>query len=494
MHEAINDFAASPEERLAALAAVASAPGVAPAGRAAAGAGAAADAGAAAKAGAAAAKAGAAANGSAAGRPAAAFTSAAEESNNHIHTIYSFSPYAPAAAALGAWKAGLTVAGSVDHDSLAGAAEMRAACALLGLGAVTGFEIRAYMHSPAEAAAGGAAAAFASRKINNPDSAGIIYMTVQGVPAQAAEKVAEFLAPVRERRLARTAAMAGRANGILKRAGLEPFDFERDVVGRSKFAQGGTVTERHLLAAMAEALISGFGRGEALAAGLESKLGLALKAKTRATLSDAANPYLVYDLLGVLKAEFLPSFFIQPTDECVLARDACAFARSIGAIPAYAYLGDVGESPTGDKKAEKFEDDFIPELFAELKDIGFLAVTYMPPRNTAAQLARVRELCREFGFMEISGVDINQPRQSFNCPELRRPEFAHLNAATWAMVAHEALSTANPDLGLFAEANPYAALGLEERIALYAKAGLDLGRAGLDPREVADRLLKGRYE
>jgi len=487
MHEAINDFAASPEERLAALAAFASAPGFAPAGRTAAAA-------AAAKAGAAATKAGAAADGGAAANGSAAGQSAAEESNNHIHTIYSFSPYAPAAAALGAWKAGLTVAGSVDHDSLAGAAEMRAACVLLGLGAVTGFEIRAFMHSAEEVAAGGAAAAFASRKINNPDSAGIIYMTVQGVPAQAAEKVAAFLAPVRERRLARTAAMAGRANDILKRAGLAPFDFERDVVGRSKFAQGGTVTERHLLAAMTEALIAGFGRGEALAAGLESKLGLVLKAKTRATLFDAANPYLVYDLLGILKAEFLPSFFIQPADECVLARDACAFARSIGAIPAYAYLGDVGESPTGDKKAEKFEDDFLPELFAELKDIGFLAVTYMPPRNTAAQLARVRELCREFGFMEISGVDINQPRQSFNCPELRRPEFAHLNAATWAMVAHEALSTANPDLGLFAKANPYAALGLEGRIALYAKAGLDLGRAGLDPQAVTERLLKGRYE
>jgi hypothetical protein len=386
------------------------------------------------------------------------------------------------------------VAGSVDHDSLAGAAEMRAACALLGLGAVTGFEIRAFLHAPAEAAAGGAAAAFASRKINNPDSAGIIYMTVQGVPAQAAEKVAEFLAPVRERRLERTAAMAGRANGILRAAGLAPFDFERDVVGRSKFAQGGTVTERHLLAAMAEALIAGFGRGESLAAGLEAKLGLALKPKVRATLSDPANPYLMYDLLGLLKAEFLPSFFIQPADECVLARDACAFARSIGAIPAYAYLGDVGESPTGDKKAEKFEDDFLPELFAELKAIGFQAVTYMPPRNTAAQLARIRELCREFGFMEISGVDINQPRQSFNCPELRRPEFAHLNAATWAMVAHEALAAADPDLGLFAAANPYAALGLEERIALYAKAGADIGRAGLDARDAADRLLKGRYE
>jgi len=64
------------------------------------------------------------------------------ESNNHIHTCYSFSPYTPAGAALAARAAGLDVAGSVDHDSYAAAGEMRAACALLGIGAVTGFELR----------------------------------------------------------------------------------------------------------------------------------------------------------------------------------------------------------------------------------------------------------------------------------------------------------------------------------------------------------------
>ena len=39
------------------------------------------------------------------------------ESNNHIHTCYSFSPYTPSGAALAARNAGLDVAGSVDHDS-----------------------------------------------------------------------------------------------------------------------------------------------------------------------------------------------------------------------------------------------------------------------------------------------------------------------------------------------------------------------------------------
>ncbi|MDP2790850.1 MAG: PHP domain-containing protein [Rectinemataceae bacterium] len=404
------------------------------------------------------------------------------ESNNHIHTIYSFSPYTPAAAAFGAWKAGLAVAGSVDHDSLAGADEMRRACAILGMGSVTGFEVR--VRGPAS---------LAQRKINNPDSEGIMYMTVQGVPAQAAETAAAFLKPIREKRLARIAAMAESANRILAAADATPFDFDRDVVGRSMYAEGGSITERHLLVAIAESIIDRFGKGEMLVAGLESAFSLSLKPRLRAILADTANPYLLYDLLGILKSEFLPKFFIQPTDECVDARTAVEFAKSINAIPAYAYLGDVGDSPTGDKKSEKFEDDFLPELFLELKNIGFLAVTYMPPRNTAAQLARIRNLCRQYSFMEISGVDINHPRQSFNCPELRLPEFAHLNTSTWAMVAHEALASIDPDMGLFSVKNPYTTSSLNARIAIYAKAGIKVGRQKA-PSSVAKSLLKGEYQ
>ena len=83
-----------------------------------------------------------------------AFPDFVPESNNHVHTIYSFSPYAPAGAALRAREAGLMVVGSVDHDSAAGAAEMAEAARLLGMGAVTGFECRVYLYSEAEIADG----------------------------------------------------------------------------------------------------------------------------------------------------------------------------------------------------------------------------------------------------------------------------------------------------------------------------------------------------
>jgi hypothetical protein len=413
------------------------------------------------------------------------------ESNNHVHTIYSFSPYAPAMAALLAREAGLEVAGSVDHDSISASREMVAACALVGIGSVTGCELRVGFRSAPD----GRHFPFADRKINNPDSPGIVYMTIQGVPAGSVDALSDFLAPIRAARLKRTTRMAISASAILDDAGIEGIDMERDVVGRSKAAEGGGVTERHLLAAIADRLIGRYGRGAGLVSGLAKDFALRPSPKVASLIGDAGNPMLAYDLLGVLKSGFLERIFEQPnSEECPDAAKIVAFARSIGAIPAYAYLGDVGDSPTGDKKAEKFEDDFIEELFDAVKATGYLGVAYMPPRNTPAQLERVRRLCGERGLMQISGVDINSPRQSFNCPELRRPEFANLGDATWALVAHERLSSVDAKAGLFSSDNPLAALPLPDRIGAYAAAGraLDLSRPQ-DPGAVLGDLLKGRF-
>ena len=112
------------------------------------------------------------------------FPSWVPESNNHIHTCFSFSPYTPTHAALLARRNGLRVVGSVDHDSIGAAAEMSEATSVLGMGSVTGFEIRARF---------GEGTPLAQRKLNNPDSVGVAYMTVQGVPAPAREKVAEWI-------------------------------------------------------------------------------------------------------------------------------------------------------------------------------------------------------------------------------------------------------------------------------------------------------------
>lgn len=414
-----------------------------------------------------------------------AAVSRTEEVNNHIHTMYSFSPYFPSAAAWQAAQAGLQAAGIMDHDSIAGANEMLEACKIIGIGSTAGFELRVDC----------SVTGLSGRKINNPDSLSIAYMAIHGIPRPAIPEVARFLEPIQKARNLRNRAMAVRLNERLKELGVPLIDFERDVFGRSLAAQGGAITERHILAALAEKLMGLYGRDGRVVGFLKDSLKLELPAKMVAVLSDPANPHYLYDLLGILKSSFLPSFFIQPgVQECIPVRKAVSFALSIGAIPAYAYLGDVTASPTGDKKAEKFEDDYLDLLFDELVTLGFKAVTYMPPRNTLTQLQRVQALCAQHGLMEISGVDINSSRQLFSCPEIMQPAFRHLIAATWALIAHEKLASIEPRFSLFHPANPFAKAPLAERLQVYAKVG-----AAMDPCQpeavlkVAEHLFPGKF-
>ena len=180
---------------------------------------------------------------------------------------------------------------------------------------------------------------------------------------------------------------------------------------------------------------------------------------------------MMYDLLGWIKSQLISKFYIDATDECPDVRDVLALSDRVGAISAYAYLGDVGDSVTGDKRAQKFEDDFLDELIDYVAKLGYRAVTYMPSRNTRAQLQRLRALCEKYSLFQISGEDINQPRQSFVCEAQRDPEFNNLYDATWALIAHEWRATENPDDGFFSEKSIEQWPELNDRIAAFSQFG-----------------------
>jgi hypothetical protein len=380
--------------------------------------------------------------------------------NNHIHTMYSFSPYSPSAAVYEACRAGLTTAGIMDHDTIAGGEEFIAAGRIMGLPVTCGIECRvSFADTP-----------FAGRLINNPDQKGVVYMALHGVPAGQHAAVQRFFEPLRAARSHRNRLMTERIHALVSPLGLS-LNYERDVVPLSWSDCGGSVTERHILFGLAHNIIAATGRGELLIDFIDKRLGLPLSDRARAYLADAGNPGYAYDLLNVLKGHFVSRFYIPATDECPPVEDVLALSERVGAISAYAYLGDVGDSPTGDKKAQKFEDDYLDDLFGYLRDIGFRAVTYMPTRNTGAQLARVRELCRRMGFFEICGEDINQPRQSFVTEKLREPGFSHLVDATWALIAHERLADGDPDRGFFAAAAVRKYPDVVRRAAAFAQQG-----------------------
>lgn len=386
---------------------------------------------------------------------------AGNDVNNHIHTFYSFSPYSPAKAVWMAYNAGLATAGIMDHDSISGAREFIEAGKITGLATTIGVECRAdFSSTPLK-----------GKRINNPDQDSVAYVAIHGIPHTYIDAVTCFFAPYARERNLRNMGMTARLNEILAGSGLE-LDFQKDVVPLSMNSHGGSITERHILFALSLKLVNKLGKGLPLVAFLRDTLKLSVGEKQERLLSDSSNPYYEYDLLGLLKSELVASFYINAGAECPDIRKILDFATHIGAVSAYAYLGDVGDSVTGDKKSQKFEDDYLDLLFDVLKDLGFNAITYMPSRNSTSQLQRLRALCEKHRFFQISGEDINSPRQSFICEAMRAGGFQNLVDSTWALIGHELEATRSIEAGMFAPETLKKYPGLSVRTEIFKKIGL----------------------
>ena len=342
--------------------------------------------------------------------------------NNHIHTTYSFSPYSPTAAVYAARMEGLCTAGIIDHDSISGAEEFLEAAKLVDMPVTIGMEARISMDGTR----------LEGRRTNNPDQVGVSYMTIQSVPHDKISVLTEFFKPYQAARHTRNRQMIEKINALV---GVS-LDYDRDVLPLSQAAENGGVTERHLMYALAIELVKQVGKGQSMIDKLTA-MGMTLSEKQKTMLLDTEYPFYEYDVLGMLKGTFVPKVFIDATDECPKLKDMVKLCKDVDAYLCYAYLGDVGDSVTGDKKAQKFEDDYLDDVFECLKEEGVTAVTYMPTRNTPAQLERLRGLCDQYGMFQISGEDINSPRQSFVIKAMENPMFQNLIDATWKLIEHE---------------------------------------------------------
>lgn len=356
--------------------------------------------------------------------------------NNHIHTTYSFSPYDPTAALYMAWKNGLKTAGIMDHDSASGIREFLAAAELIGMPVTCGVECRVDMSMTA----------LNGKRINNPDQKSVAYVAMHGIPHQNIEAVDAFFAPYREKRNERNRKMCHNITELVKPYGLS-LDFDTDVLPLSNYHKGGSVTERHILYALSKKITAIYKTPAEVVDFLKNEMKLELSAKVLDQIAsgDKTPEFYEYDILGALKSNMVEKFYIDATEECPKVADFVEMVHKNGGIAAYAYLGDVGNSVTGDKKAQKFEDDYLDELVAVIKEYGFDAITYMPTRNTPEQLARLTKLCDDHGFFQISGEDINSPRQSFRCKALDDPKFGHLIDATYALIGYETLASEDLD-------------------------------------------------
>ncbi|MCK5128636.1 MAG: PHP domain-containing protein [Clostridiales bacterium] len=364
--------------------------------------------------------------------------------NNHIHTQYSFSPYSPTSAVWHGYRAGLATLGIVDHDSLAGANEFIRAGRILDVPTTIGFEIRTDWSDTK----------LVGKRLNNPDQLSSAYITVHAIPHNKIDEVQRFLKPIRKARFQRNRKQTEKLNAITAPYGIT-IDFDQDVIPISNIHDGGTITERHILFAMTHKMINKIGKGASLINFLQHNLSIQLTKRQTEFLLEVDCDMYAYDMLNILKSNFVDKMYINAdTREAIPVRKAIAFAKSIHAIVSYCYLGNVDKSPTGDKRPQKFEDDYLEEVLEECVELGFHAVSMMPSRNTSEQLDRVMKLCDQHGFMQISGEDINQPRQEFICKQLGQEAYIHLIDTTWALIGHELATTKDVKNRMFKNKRP----------------------------------------
>ncbi len=347
--------------------------------------------------------------------------------NNHIHTCHSFSPYSPTEAVYTAYINGLATAGIVDHDTTAGAREFIEAGKIIGMPITVGAECRIDMSRTK----------LNGKRLNNPDQISVAYVAMHGIPHSNIEKVDEFFAPYREKRNIRNRGMIENINRLTESFGIL-LNFERDVLPLSVTS----VTERHLLFALTKKITARYTAPADVVAYMKEVMGIPVSEKAEINIlnGDKTPEYYEYDILGVLKSGLVEKIYIPATDELPDVMEYTDMVRKYGGISAYAYLGDVGSSVTGDKKAQKFEDDYLEDLFDVIGEYGFDAVTFMPTRNTPEQLDRLMALCKKRHFFQISGEDINSPRQKFVCPAYDNPKFAHLVDAAYTLIKYEELA------------------------------------------------------
>jgi predicted metal-dependent phosphoesterase TrpH len=376
--------------------------------------------------------------------------------NNHIHTKFSFSCYTPTMSIWMAFRYGLKTAGIMDHDTISGAREFMTAGKVAGISTTKGIECRAdFSKTPLK-----------GRRINNPDQMSVAYIAIHGIPDNQIDRINAFFAPYRKERNKRNILMINRLNEILEPVSLS-LDFSVDVLPLSYSSKGGTITERHIIFALAKKIMTEFSKGKEIIDFLQNNLKIEISSKNLAYLEDENNDLYAYDILNVLKSTLVERFYIDATTECPDVRDVLTLADETGSISAYAYLGDIAESVTGDKKAQKFEDDYLELLFDVIEKLGFRAVTYMPTRNSISQIKRIRDLCKRYGFFQISGEDINSPRQSFICEVLKNHKLNNLVDAAWALIGHEKRAEEDLDGGLFSRKTIEKYPDLEKRIQIF---------------------------
>jgi hypothetical protein len=321
--------------------------------------------------------------------------------NLHCHTFFSFNAYGYSSMAL-AWLAkqkGYKALGIVDFDVLDGVDEFLNTCELIALRGSAGIETRVYLPQ------------FSTRETNSPGEPGVYYhMGIGFTSSQVPADVAPILADMRARADQRNRVMVDRIN-----AHLSPLtvDYDRDVL---PLTPAGNATERHILAAYAQAAANHFTDPAPFWA---EKLGLS-EEQIRAQIADAPK------FQNTIRAKLMKHGgvgYAQPGPDTFPNIDEVnRLIVACGALPCAAWLD-------GTTSGEQDIEELLELLIAK----GAAALNIIPDRNwnisdpdtrklKVKKLYEVVELARKLDLPLNIGTEMNSYGQrladDFDAPEL----------------------------------------------------------------------------
>ena len=362
-----------------------------------------------------------------------------------LSSIYSFSPYSPSALIWQAKEAGLNLVGISDIDTTAGITEFNQAGDIADVRTVAQTDIRVNFSGTE----------LEGVRINDLFQDGIAHVSMMGISKRNILPADITVQPIREARLKRMVALTERVSNIFKPCGITLSLYE-DVRSLSMNREVGVVTEKHVLLAVAKKIITKY--PDNVADCLENS-GITVDIAEKAKLVKT-NIHLEYDLLGILTDKLLPDIYIQAEmNECP---PVCAVADNLnseGIVPAYTYCGTSSE------------DSDLDKIIGYLAKIGFKAVTYQPSVLSDEQIKRIRAICNQYDLMELIRENIYDPRKSFSNSYLADDSYKTAITNAWALVGN-ALAN-QPSEALFSEESIAAYPSLKERIAHFAKRGVN---------------------
>lgn len=371
-----------------------------------------------------------------------------------VHTDYSFSPYSPSLAVYMAYKSGLYFVGISDHDGVAGSEEFTQAAEILGMRSAIGMQLRTRIFEDE------------GKWLNNVYQKDIAFVSLRGIPHRSVKAIQDYLAPVRAKRAERDRAMVDKFNSRLKRHGIV-IDFDKEVKPISKFKEGGTITERHILYAFAKKLMDKFVTADEIVEFIKDKLKVRIEEDFVLKLSDKANPYFAYDLVSCLKNEV--NFFYEEATDALPVEEVVRIAHDNGALVTYPYIGETSRWYDGEEIVYHMEDDYLVELFEHLAELGFDAVEYRPDLLTPERASLITELVERNGMFTLAYSDINSPRQQFALKS--ENDISEVEDNMWAVVGHAKSAEFDFEDGINSQKSKSKNPDLKARLALYAEIG-----------------------